>query len=439
MKNQTEPTKPQQIWGSIQKNASLYFEKNGLPHKKLEDWKYLSLPEKVKDLAVSLEDKQMSHAKLGHNLKSANLKNSHLEKFFEKGFFNIVLSSDGYATDFDWNRSGISLSLLADFIEGKSIKLFEGWTRYSEARKKIKIRQTSFEALNAALSNQGIFIQVHKNAVLEKPLLLTYISNGDLNLLPRIFVECLSFSQLSLTERLILSKENTANFVSEFYLHPESSLRYATLAEDKDGVGHGVGLTRFVMEKNSRLTSHSIALSPKFYRHNLDVHLVGEAAEANCYGGGLVSDGQVVDHHTWIDHMKGQCQTKQLYKSILSGKSQFVFDGLVKIHKDAQKANSEQLNQNLILDQQGEVNSKPQLEIEADDVKAGHGSTIGQLDQDEIFYFESRAIARSEAEKMISLGFIKELTETVSDISVKNLIDRGLEKSFIRLQNGDAK
>lgn len=415
----------QKIWNRIQKNADQYLKKNGLPSKKLEDWKYLSLPEQIKNLASKSIISEFNFAR-----------NDSLKKYHLDGFLNIVLSSDGYSADFDFKQDGWSLISMAEFVQGKDHATFSAWKNYAQKRKSIKVRQTSFEALNVMNANQGLILRVNKNTKVEKPVLISYVSGSDskVALVPRLFVDCASFSSLCLTERYLLSPGQTTNFVSEIYLHPEAQLNYALLSTDELGSSCGVGLTRFLLERNSRLTSHSVATATKFFRHNLDIHLVAESAEAECYGGGLVADGQVIDHHTWIDHIKGQCQTKQLYKSILSGKSQFVFDGLVKIHKDAQKANSEQLNQNLILDQQGEVNSKPQLEIEADDVKASHGSTIGQLDQEEIFYFESRAISRADAERMISLGFIKELTQTVSNDQVRGLLNQVLESSFAKLQ-----
>ena len=162
-------------------------------------------------------------------------------------------------------------------------------------------------------------------------------------------------------------------------------------------------------KNHTQIKTFEMALGAKIARHNLNLYLEGEQAQTSILGLSLLSDDQHCDHYTFIQHQKGHNESLQHYKSILADKSRSVFRGRVRIEQDAQKANSAQLNNNLLLSRAAEADSVPQLEIYADDVKAGHGSTVGQLNKDEVFYFLSRGISEQDAIKMISYGYAKEI------------------------------
>lgn len=171
--------------------------------------------------------------------------------------------------------------------------------------------------------------------------------------------------------------------------------------------------TQVFLEKNASLKTLSFQKGASLARHNVDVILKGEGAMAEVNGLYLTSGEQVCDHHTRIDHVVGNCVSRQLYKGILDGHSRAVFDGQVMIRKGAQKASSEQLNKNLLLSSTAEIDSKPQLEIGADDVKATHGSAMGQMADEELFYLRSRGIAPDEAKTMLARAYVEEIVDAI--------------------------
>jgi Fe-S cluster assembly protein SufD len=168
-------------------------------------------------------------------------------------------------------------------------------------------------------------------------------------------------------------------------------------------------------------------------RNYYQLKFTGRHAQADVLGLAVGDQSQHFDNYTFLQHMIGENQSVQQYKSILAGTSQSVFRGRVLIEKDAQKANSSQLNNNLLLTRGAQADSIPQLEIYADDVKAGHGSTVGQLNKEEIFYFLSRGINQYEAVKMLSYGFANELIYKISSPALQNFLLQALSEKLSRL------
>lgn len=193
--------------------------------------------------------------------------------------------------------------------------------------------------------------------------------------------------------------------------------------------------SRFVIGEGAKLEALHISSGAQIARQNIDFHVIGEKANVTLNGVSLVGPGQVTDFHTLVDHAVGNSTTQQLYKGILGSDSQVVFNGRVVIRKGAQKASSEQLNQNLMLSDRAEIDSKPELEIFADDVKATHGSAIGQLNEDEVFYLLSRGIPRAQAQEMIALGSVVGLLEGVQQPELKQELIDGLSTAYRRLHD----
>lgn len=188
--------------------------------------------------------------------------------------------------------------------------------------------------------------------------------------------------------------------------------------------------TRFVVGGGAHLRALHIAAGARLSRQNVDFHVTGAGADVTLNGITLVGPGQTADFHTLVDHIAGGSSTRQLYKGILGSDAQAVFNGRVVIHKGAQKASSEQLNQNLLLSDRSEIDSKPELEIFADDVKATHGSAIGQLNDDEVFYLRSRGIAKGVAEEMIALGSVVGLVDEIKDADLKSRLTDSLGRAY---------
>lgn len=419
--NQTK--KPVEPWASVRKNGFNFFQKFGLPTKLDEEWKYTSLknlpevlltPQDSQDVSVPANLKQMLSAYLS-------------PQFYQLVFFN-----------------GTLVEALSDFDKLKKIKVAgleevgntSAFKAIRKARRSLRsIRQDSMEALNSAFANSGIVIEVPAGVSLDKPFQLVYFKSSDKAVYPKTWVKLGRGSSLSLVESFVGSgQKSLTNTVTELFVGESAKLEYVRVQEEGLQTTH-IGCSRAYLNKNSSFEALSYSTGGALYRHNFDVYCMGEQALAQINGLTLGLGKQHHDNHTLIDHVVGNCQTHQLYKSILDGESRAVFNGKVRIRPGSQKASSDQLNQNLLLSSKAEADSKPELGIFADDVKATHGSTVGQLDSEELFYFLSRAIPREKAVEMLSLGFVNELIDRVSHPFVRTWMRERLVQAYQRMKS----
>jgi Fe-S cluster assembly protein SufD len=198
------------------------------------------------------------------------------------------------------------------------------------------------------------------------------------------------------------------NNVTEVFAGPNSFIDFYKLQRESEEAFH-VDTLRVLQERDSSFSSQSIALGGALVRNNIDVTLRGEGAECTLNGLYVTKGRQHVDNHTMIDHAKSHCSSRQLYKGILDDQSTGVFNGKILVRKDAQKTNAKQTNKNLLLSKEALVNTKPELEIFADDVKCTHGATIGQLDEEAMFYLRSRGIDEAAARVLLTYAFANDL------------------------------
>lgn len=409
-------------WSSIRKNGFRYFEKHGLPSKALEEWKYTSL----KSLPETMLQPQDS------NLVSVPKDLSEILKFdLSPDFFHLVFLNGVLVHDLsDLKELGkLNVRSLAEVGQTSVLKSIR------DARKQAgELRQDSMEALNSAFAQSGIVIEVPANTSLKKPLQVLFYQTSEKATYPKTLVKLGRGSKLVLVESYVGgSQQSLTDSVSEFVVEASARLEYVRVQEEGPQTTH-VGCTRVFVEKDAAFEALSYATGAALSRHNFDVYLVGTQAFAQVNGLTLSTGKQHHDNHTLIDHVVGSCNTTQLYKSILDDESRAVFNGKVHIRKDSQKANSEQLNNNLILSSKAEADSKPELMIYADDVKAGHGSTVGQLNPEEIFYFLSRCISREKAVEMLSLGFVNDLIDRVSNEQVRGWLSAKLLKAYQKVK-----
>lgn len=382
------------------------FADTGLPGRKREDWHYSSskLLSGLKfQLALGLADTQLP-AKTDLTL----LRND---------FYNLVFINGRLCeqySDLKALRSEVQLLPIS-----KNIAL-AGAQDLSD-----------FSALNLSYSEQGYELQVPAGQAISKPVqILSYVTSPLAMTHPRILVKLGQRSKLTLVESFSgTGAQYLQNSICNLNVDESAKLEYVRILADHISA-FNVGSTRVTLAKDSQFEALSFCVGARFGRHNLDIKLLGKGASAQVYGLTLGAGDQHMDHSTLIDHTVGDCTTVQLYKSVLNHTARSVFTGKVMIQRDAQKASSEQLNNNLLLSSQAEADSRPQLEILADDVKATHGSTVGQLNSEELFYLLSRAIPRGMALEMLSLGFVQELVFKVSDSRVQSLLSEVLLRFY---------
>ncbi|MGE0632782.1 MAG: Fe-S cluster assembly protein SufD, partial [Pseudobdellovibrionaceae bacterium] len=213
------------------------------------------------------------------------------------------------------------------------------------------------------------------------------------------------------------------NGVIEITVGSSAKVEYCRLQAESNLAFH-VWRTQVSLAENSQFSTLNVSVGARLQRHNFSLALKGSGAHANIWGLGVLSGDQHSDSHTLVDHQVGDCTTEQVYKSILNGSSRAVFDGRILIRKNSQKANSSQMNHNLLLSQNAEADSKPQLEIYADDVKATHGSTTGQINNEELFYLQSRGIDKETGVQMLSRGFAYDLIYKVQNEQIRAYVDQ---------------
>ncbi|WP_370230431.1 Fe-S cluster assembly protein SufD [Marinobacter nauticus] len=383
-----------------------------LPTRKTENWKYSSKYLKLADdMAISLP----AEGKTGNSLAVPG---------YKVVFINGVMIPE--ASEYP-DLDGIEIlsfnDLANDEAEALSAKL--GSTLNHD--------QAQFARLNGARFEDGLFIRLKPGAVLDQPLFIIHETSADASgsAYPRIYVEAGANSQLTLVEEYTSSGEASAlvSTVTEFNLADGANVTSIRLNMEGENVQH-IGATGVLQQRSSRFESHCVGFGGPLRRHDLQVRLEGEGAETKLNGVVVTQGKQHYDNHTSIDHVAAHCNSEETYRNIAADQSHAVFNGRIHIHQDAQKSNANMNNKNLLLSNGAEIDTKPELEIYADDVKCAHGATIGQLDETSVFYLVSRGIGRRQANVLLTMAFINELVQQIPVEAVRETAQARLSDFF---------
>jgi Fe-S cluster assembly protein SufD len=285
----------------------------------------------------------------------------------------------------------------------------------------------AFTALNTALVESGAFIHVPKGVNASTPIHLLFLmdeNEAPTVSFPRLLVVAEEGSSATVIESYASAGESSyfTNAVVEIKLADTARLNYYKVQRENAKAFH-IATTNAELGRNSSFNSTTITLGAGLSRHNINVALNHEGAECWVDGLYIVGEGQHTDTHSLIDHRQPHCTSHQLYKGILDGKSRAVFNGKVFVRRDAQQTDALQTNRNLLLSPDARVDTKPQLEIFADDVKCAHGATVGQLEEEELFYLESRGLHTDLARNLLTYGFAEEVIEKIKIESIKAELD----------------
>lgn len=285
-----------------------------------------------------------------------------------------------------------------------------------------------FAYLNTALFTDGLFIRVKDGAAVEKPLHVVNVYAGDLNLLiqPRNIFVVGRNSEASVVESIVSAAGEVklwVNSLTEIFAQTDSKLDHVVLQTASAGV-RLVQHTTVRQQKQSLYNNYTFTLpGAELVRNDLQARLEEDHTETHLYGLYLAAGGQLVDNHTLVDHQKPQCFSNELYKGVLLEKSTGVFNGKVYVHQDAQKTNAFQQNNNLVISKQATIDSKPELEIYADDVKCSHGSTVGQFSDEALFYLRARGIGEETAKALLINAFAFDVTEKLKNAAVEAYVN----------------
>ena len=397
----------------IRTQAIKKFEEEGFPTKRLENWKYTSLK------------KTLQHDYKLFPTKSKALEFKDIESFLINDIesYKIIFVDGKYCSHLsETTHDGMDICILSSALtQSKYDLVIENY--FDKIAKKDGIT-----SLNTAFSSEGSFIHIPKNIQVDKPIQIIYFSTGKNESVlyqPRNLVVVDENSQVEIIEKYHSLNDNSVlvNTVTEIYADKKSNVKHYKIQNDNN-TSSLIDNTFVSQEHSSSYSLHTFSFGGELIRNNLNIFQNDERIESSINGITIIDDNQHVDHNTLIHHRKPNCNSYQDYKGIFGGKSVGVFNGRVLVEKEAQKTNAFQANNNVLISDKAAINTKPQLEIFADDVKCSHGCTVGQLDKNALFYLRSRGIAEKEATALMMYGFANKVLTSVEIPEIKARINR---------------
>lgn len=405
---------------NIRSKSFDYFEKNGFPTKKNEAWKYTSLEKLLKNDYRIFPKKDIS----------IELKDVKKYFLYDLDTYKIVFI-DGIYSPFlsDTTHDGLDVCLLSAALNKPKYKKV-----IKKYFNKIVNKNDSLTSLNTSFTKEGAYIFIPKTVISEKPIQIIHFSTGKqgkMLLQPRNLIIVEENAQVQIIERhqSLKSFQILTNSVTEIFSNKGSSVDYYKIQNDYEDCSL-IDNTYISQDSDSNVKVHTFSLGGKLIRNNLNFFQNGENIQSTMKGITIIGDRQHVDHYTLVHHSKPNCNSFQEYKGIFSDRAVGVFNGKILVDKIAQKTNAFQQNNNILIDDNATINSKPQLEIFADDVKCSHGCTIGQLDNSALFYLRSRGIPLKEAKALLTYAFANNVLESVQIPELKNRINSLIAKKI---------
>jgi Fe-S cluster assembly protein SufD len=326
----------------------------------------------------------------------------------------LVFVNGHYAPKFSTLQplpEGVMVGNLAQAISANRDRVEPHLARYA------RFQEHAFVALNTAFMQDGAFIHIPAGIIVAAPIHLLFVSTAPAPATvsyPRNLMLVARGSQVTVVERYVgvAHEVYLTNAVTEIVAGEDAVINHYRLQQESPAAFHMATL-QVHQERSSNVMSHAIALGGALARNEITAVLDGEGSECTLNGLFMAADQQHVDNQTRIEHVQPHCTSRELYKGVLDGKGRGVFNGTIYVHQGAQKSNAQQTNKNLLLSQDAWINTKPQLEIYNNDVKCGHGSTIGRLDEEALFYLRCRGIGLEEARSLLTYAFASEMLSQI--------------------------
>ncbi|MGF1580015.1 MAG: Fe-S cluster assembly protein SufD [Gemmataceae bacterium] len=401
----------------IRNAAIAKFAELGFPSRRDEDWKYtyaslaplLKTPFKRSDEAV--QGAPAEHVR-EHAFSGA------IELVFVNGRFSEELSDVSGLPD------GVVVTNLATAIAEHRELVEPHLARYAQHE------DYSLTALNTAFLRDGVFIHVKANTAIEKPIHILHYSSAPLEpvmTFPRHLIVTERSSQVTVVETYVGGEEQLYfnDSVVEVFTAENATVDHYKVLRESNSSYHVANLQVF-QQQNSNFSSHYIALAGGVVRNESRTLFDGENSECTFNGLYIGAGNQHIDNHTVIDHAKPHCNSYELYKGLLDDKAKGVFNGKIFVRPDAQKTDAKQTNQALLLSDDATIDTKPQLEIFADDVKCTHGATVGQLDETSLFYLRSRGIGMEQAKSLLTFAFANDIIQRIKVDAIRNQLEDAL-------------
>lgn len=388
------------------------------PTRKTEHWKNTSLASLQKNSPQAWAAKATSV-----NIEAEFIAVDAIRLVFVNGVFDAASSSELSAEVARFSQANdVQQQLIAQHLG----KVVEG-------------PQHLFATLNNAWLDDGVLVHVPRNQSLAKPIYVVQVSTPEaqaLSINQRLLVVLEDSAQAEIIEHFISTSDVQNSFVNaltEIVVGDNAQLQHYRLNLEEENIQH-IGAVHVNLLRNARMRGFTLALGSKLKRIDYQINHRGQGAELNLQGVYLPRNNQMVDYHSNVQHWVPHCTTSEVFRGIIADSAQAIFNGRIYIHKDAQKTLAELSNRNLLTSNKAEIYTKPELEIYADDVKCAHGATVSQLNATALYYLQSRGVSRTEAEVMMSFGFINELLEQISEVAVHDYLFPRLAALFGRDQ-----
>lgn len=390
-------------------DALLYLENTGIPTNKTEDYKYFNADALFKKEFKNIEQKfetpaDIAQYKLEDTLTLVVLNGTYSEALSDK----IILK-------------GLHITSFANLDAAAKKSIGSG----------VDVKSDAFIALNTAFSSNGFHLKVEKNTDLQIPIHVLYISSASSEALvnSRNLVEVEESAQAVIIEQQVVIGKGKVftNFLSEKFVAQNAKLISYTWQNEGD-LGYSVNTNQVDVAQDGHYDNTTITLSGQVVRNNHNVILSGKNCQAHLNGLFVSGGNRFVDNHTLMDHRVPHCESNELYKGIVKDKSTGVFNGKIFVRRDAQKTNAYQSSKNILLSDDATINTKPQLEIYADDVKCSHGTSTGKIDENAMFYLNARGIGRESARSLLLSSFAIEVIDKIEVESLKEKIVEAFEK-----------
>lgn len=405
------------------------YERTPMPTTRLEEWRYTDLRRKL-DLA-SLRLSESETATDDFEKWPLRLREAMAQDREASGHLVII---DGHVVHADVDQAlaakGVVLMSLHDAVEKH-----EALVKEYLATKAVPPEEGKFAALNAALWNDGIFLHVPRGVKLDQPVRVTrWYSESGVAYLSRTLIVAETASQVSFVDE-VLSEDFTAQTLTssavEVIAQDGAQVQYVAVQRLGKG-GFYQAVQRTLAGRDATLDTLNVALGGTTTRVDLNARLVGPGANSDMLGLYFGDGDQHFDFNTSQDHVAAHAGSDLLYKGALDGRSRAVFRGIIRVHKGAQRTDAYQTNRNILLSPHARADSLPNLEIEADDVKCSHGATVGELDAEAKFYLMSRGMTRTQAERLVVLGFLGEVLSRLPLGGVSEKVTRVIQEKLAK-------
>lgn len=414
------------ILNAKRKKAFQDFVMQGIPTRKNENYKYTNLQPYFAPNFEFVHKKEEKIADL-NEVFSCNVPQLNT---------NLALVFNGWFYKNKHEKSNLPDGVILDSLESIAAERPELLEKYASLA---KTEDDPLVALNTAYAKDGYFLYIPKNVEITSPIQI-------INLLQRendtfstqrnmIIVEEGAKAQVLICDHTLNKNRYLSNSVTEIFAGNNAELEFCKL-QNQHNAATSLNSVFIEQQRDSRVTSHTVSLHGGVIRNNLQFLLNGENAQANMYGLAFMDKKQHIDNFTQVIHAKPHCESNQVYKNVLNDNSTGAFSGRIHVVRDAQKTNAFQRNNNLLLTDDANIQTKPQLIIDADDVKCSHGATVGQIDQEALFYLRSRGIDEDKARLMMMNAFahevIKEITLEPLRDRIDDLVDKRLQGEVAR-------